>query len=681
MANRYWVGVSGGSWTATDTTNWSDTSGGTGGFSVPTSVDDVFLDANSGTGTVTIATGNMGVKSINCTGYTGTLAGSTDFTVSGNITWGAGMTLTYSGNLAINGSSTYTSNGKSRGGITTINGVGITVTLGDASSFGTLSIIRGTLNTVGYTLTVSVFSSYTQNNRFVNLSSSSVIVTGTGFVVDRGIDSFYFTAGTSTITLTSSSAKAIGTTVGGTLTFYNVVSTGAGNLTLNGACTYNSLTVENTTATSVVELIADNNNTVGTLNLNGSAPTQRVAFESNQFDIQRTVTLTSFGTSANCDFCDIVISGPAVGTSIPTAGNRGNNSGIIFPAPKTVYWNLSGTQGFAANGWATSSGGTPDANNFPLAQDTAIVDNNSAGTGLTVYTTTFAIGTLDMSSRTSAFNVNFSSGPLQLTGSLKSGSGCTFTNSISNGPVFIGAGAATLQGGGAQLNATVTIGCHAGGSVTLTTALSTNYSSAFLLVTSGTFDSAGYAITTAGLRANSGTLPRTIKLGTSSVTILSTSTTGFNLSNSALSFYGENSTINMTGAGGGTTWNGGGQTYGTVNIQSISNSGSFTIVGSNKFNALVNNRSIAYSLLFTGGTTQTFNTFNVSGSSGKVVTVASTNTTPVTLRKYGPWTVGANSTNLGTNTGNLIFTGSSPDYLSIGYINAVDLMPNLLLSF
>jgi hypothetical protein len=74
MATRYWVGGTS-TWDTTSTTNWSDTSGGTGGASVPTSVDDVVFDANSNstgsnyalnsatfnTGTGTTATLNSGV--------------------------------------------------------------------------------------------------------------------------------------------------------------------------------------------------------------------------------------------------------------------------------------------------------------------------------------------------------------------------------------------------------------------------------------------------------------------------------------------------------------------------------------------------------------------------------------------------------------------------------------------
>ena len=47
MALRYWVGS--GNWTSSNTTNWSASSGGSGGASVPTSSDDVFFNGSSGT--------------------------------------------------------------------------------------------------------------------------------------------------------------------------------------------------------------------------------------------------------------------------------------------------------------------------------------------------------------------------------------------------------------------------------------------------------------------------------------------------------------------------------------------------------------------------------------------------------------------------------------------------------
>src|SRR6266576_1682339 len=47
MANKYWIGGNG-NWSST--AHWSLSSGGSGGAAVPSSSDDVFLDANSFSG-------------------------------------------------------------------------------------------------------------------------------------------------------------------------------------------------------------------------------------------------------------------------------------------------------------------------------------------------------------------------------------------------------------------------------------------------------------------------------------------------------------------------------------------------------------------------------------------------------------------------------------------------------
>lgn len=71
MAARFWIGGTG-NWDAADTTHWSDTSGGAGGFSVPGSGDTVTLDGSSGGGTVTMTAG-VTVTSITMGAFTGTL--------------------------------------------------------------------------------------------------------------------------------------------------------------------------------------------------------------------------------------------------------------------------------------------------------------------------------------------------------------------------------------------------------------------------------------------------------------------------------------------------------------------------------------------------------------------------------------------------------------------------------
>lgn len=669
MANRYWVGGTG-SWSGTNTANWSDTSGGTGGFSVPTSADDVFFDANSGTGTATIATANMTVKSLNCTGYTGTLAGSASLTVAGSVTWGAGMTLSWTGTLLITATATLTSNGKSRSGnaALTINGAGITVTLADAFSLtgatGTLSVNNGTFDTAGYALTAGLITSIsTSNTRRIYLRSSQVTLTGANLVTNITVGTnLTFDAGTSTVTLSSASAKTFGTTpatTGGSLTLNKVVNSGAGTLTLQNSHVFSEITVDNPTAASLRLINTDSNQTIGTLNLNGGAGNQRVKFASTVYQTQRSIALTSFGTSINCDFSDIAITGAAAGTSITRAGDHGGNSGITFPAPKTVYWNLAGTNGFAANGWAATSGGTPSVDNFPLAQDTAIVNNSSAGTGFTSYASTFTLGTLDMSSRTTAFSINFAAGDVQFAGSFKAGTGNTFTANADY-IEFVGSGAAVLQSNGRTINHNVRVSCRPGGSVTLSDALTLG-ASRILTVASGSFDTAGYAVSmTTFFAGGNASTPAYLTLGTSTVTVAG----NVSFTAAGLTFSGASSTINLSAPS--PTFSGAGQAFGTVTTTSTS-TGTMTVNGANSFVTLTSTRPVAFSILFAGSTTQTFTNFNVSGSAGALVTIGSTNTAQATLQKPSAWNVGANSVDGGNNVG-LSFTGTNPDYLSISRI-------------
>ncbi len=109
MASRFFISGGTGDWNST--TNWSDTSGGASGFSVPIAGDDVFLDANSGAGTLTVNV-TSACDSFNCTGFIGTLDGSSQLSSYSNVTWGSGMTNNYTGLLRLLAvTCNYTSNG------------------------------------------------------------------------------------------------------------------------------------------------------------------------------------------------------------------------------------------------------------------------------------------------------------------------------------------------------------------------------------------------------------------------------------------------------------------------------------------------------------------------------------------------------------------------------------------
>jgi hypothetical protein len=170
MADRYWVGGTA-NWVGSAGTNWATTSGGAGGAPVPTTADDVFFDANS-SGTCSISVGNTGAKSINCTGFTGELRCNAAITVAGSITLDTGQTYTHSsGEVIITGTGTLTTAGKVFSPVT-VNGSGITATLGDALniSFRQISFADGTFDTANYSITAgSFFASSTVTVPTINL--------------------------------------------------------------------------------------------------------------------------------------------------------------------------------------------------------------------------------------------------------------------------------------------------------------------------------------------------------------------------------------------------------------------------------------------------------------------------------------------------------------------------------
>lgn len=178
MANRYWVGGNG-TWDGTTTTNWSTTSGGAGGASVPGTADAVLFDYNSGTGTATIATGyTPNIVSINYQ--------PNNFTL--NLNNNTLITQTYSqANIAA----------------TNVNRV---------IAFG-----NGQINVTGFNATVATFRydtglSYTGNSKFNftytgNVGTRTITCVGYGTTVPTNI---YVTSGSDTLTLGGGSGIVTG---------------------------------------------------------------------------------------------------------------------------------------------------------------------------------------------------------------------------------------------------------------------------------------------------------------------------------------------------------------------------------------------------------------------------------------------------------------------------------------
>ena len=431
MADRYWVGGTG-NWS--DTNRWSTSSGGSGGASVPTSADNVIFDAasNVGTGAFTVTVDGTSSSPSNCLSFsTGGAGGALDgvMTLSmgataqldcyGSMTLPA-TNLTWSGTTgaslnfrATSTGKTVTTNGVTLTGMNVaFSGVGGGWTLGSAITIGTSGAFYvnvGTFDTGNYNITANSFGTSGSATRSVSLGSSTISVSGGAAPIDyAATTNLTFNAGTSQITLSAASPNFLG----GGLTFYNVTfsNSGTGSTTISGANTFNNLTQTSRSATGIRNLQLNDNQTVsGTLTI-GAANTaiRRIRVFSNTLGTQRTITLNgTLATLADVDFRDINAAGtvatPWTGTRL---GSGGNNSNITTDSPKTVYWNLAGTQNWSATGWATTNNGTPAVNNFPLPQDTATFTEAGAA-GTVTLDAAWWIGSIQMadgvSNRTTGF--------------------------------------------------------------------------------------------------------------------------------------------------------------------------------------------------------------------------------------------------------------------------------------
>ncbi len=520
---------------------------------MPTSADDVFFDAAS-TGTCTISAGNTGAKSINCTGFTGTIAGSAAITVSGSVTLVAGMTVTYSGNLTINGTGTLTTAGKTIGPLT-ISGSGITVTLGDAlTSSGAITFDQGTFTTANYNVSTTGITSATSSVRVLNLGSSTITCTGANPINFANNTNMTVNAGTSTIVCSSTGATFSGGPVTSQgVTFYNVsfTATPVGTHEFRAINTFNNLSITAPNTAGIRQVTFQASQTInGTLSTTGTAGNRRVWFRGVTYGIAQTLTVNATPSLTDADFRDIYV----IGTAAPISGTRIGDlrgiRGITASTPKSVYWVTAAGGNWSANNWAASSGGAASTDNFPLAQDTAVIENTGLNTSATVTVDSVMqthMAGVNMSTRTNAMTFALASGT-DCYGNWTNGSGTTITGGV--GINFLGRNTQTITSAGKSFGSLGNFNVNTyGGTVELADALNIGTNS--LTVINGTFDTKNYNVT-AGSLVSSNSFVRTITLGSSTVTLSGASPIQFGTSTN-LSFSAGTSSIVCSGGTDGTS--------------------------------------------------------------------------------------------------------------------------------
>ena len=640
-----------------------------------TESDSLSFNIAAGAGALTL-TAFDSVKNLNFTGFSGSFAIPT-VDIYGSLTFSSTMTVTASGPVsfaASSGSHTITTNGKSFGSSApTFGSTGSSTAtwtlVGAFTTTAAITVTAGTFTTDNYSVTATSLVSSNSNVRAINLGSSTVTLSAAlavNFGAAGTAADLTFNAGTSSVIASNTN----GYFAGGSKDFYdltynNVTGTVFGLEAVNSA---NNITVAGRTTAGVAQWSILGDTIInGTLTLSaGTNATMRTFVRSDTLGTTRTLTCAAF-SATDADFRDITIAGAAAPVSGTRLGDCKGNSGITFPAAKTVYYRNAASANWNA-AWSLTNGGGVDATAFPLAQDTAVFPSSPTPYPSTATTITlnisYNIGTIDMSARTTN-TMTLATGTTTpaIYGNWVNGTGTALTGT--GIMTFAGRGSQTITSAGK----TFTQGLHfnsPGGIVSLQDAL-TSTGSVFLLL-AGTFDAVTYNVTSATTISLTGSVTRTLAIGSGTWTVSITSAAWDATVATNLTVTGTG-TLSFTAATSKVFVGGGIQTYPTINQ---GGNGVLTVQGNNKF-ANITNTALGV-VRFTGGTTNEFVNFNLNGNSTTRLTLGSSNTTQAILKKPSAWNVGVNSLDGGNNTG-LTFAGTNPDYLNISYINGQVVAP------
>jgi len=630
-----------------DANNWSATGSGDGdNAGVPTAADNVYLDATSGNLTIDVA---AVCRSINCTGYTGTITHNAAITLTiGDATPGAnnialkfvpGMTYTL-GNVVTSALSFVTTStsvqsidfGSHATGNVTYDGVGGNWKLISSHTTGstaTITVTRGNLCTNSQAVSWGLFSSNNANTRALTLGSSTVTLTGVGVVWDLATvtnQSLFLNFSTIIITDTSASAKTFAG--GGKTTYQNITFTG-NNITVSGNNTFRgTFSVNNAGHPDGLILTSGSTQIIDDLKTNGSSGNLAILTASGV----GAATLSKPNGIVVVDYMSITkstvtSSGSAVWFAGENCVNGGTNTNWIFSPVR--FWvgggSSSNWDAVGPTNWSTTSGGTNNAS-VPVSTDYVFFDSNSNNATLSSNITIRSINCLGYTGTiTHNAGVKLSIGNGVASGSsiaLNFVSGMTYSlgNAITSEIEFIGTVAPVQNidfAGKTTGNVTYN---GVGGSWKLIGTHNTG-STATVTLSNGTLDTNGQIVSW-GLFNSNNANTRVLTLGASIVTLSGVGNVWDFTDVTNLTFNNNSSTIivNNTTATG-KTFIGGGRTFSTI----IFSGDNIILTGSNTFSEMrVQNAGLANGLLLTSGETQTVTNFTTNGSSGSLAIIKST---------------------------------------------------------
>lgn len=606
--------------------NWTSAATWVGGV-VPTIADDVMFNSSSGNVTIDAA---ASCRSIDCTGggssnYTGTLTHAASVTINiGDATAGLGSSA-----LKFSPSMVYTAPSPSTSTINLIStsatvqtvttaGKSLANTLFNAPSNGswkladsltatnaTVTLGKGTLDTNNQTMSVGTFNTSNTNVRTLKLGSSSITITNNSNAWNlTNATNLTFSPDTATITLSNNA-----TFQGGGLTYYALVLNGL-SPTIVGTNTFTNLTKNGQAFKTDSLILASNQTITGTLTLAGNSAINRLLILTSTPGTGMTLTAAAISV-ANVDFQDITGAGTAswnLSAITGLSGDCGGNSGITFTT--------AATQTHTATAGGNWSDATKWTSRVPLPQDDVVVNASTTGTlggdmprsGKSISFTGFA-GTFNFSGSTTLY------------GSLTFVSTMTVTGNQSM--TLAGRSNYTLTMAGKSVLGTLVISAP-GGTYTLQDNFQT--SSNFML-NYGSFDANGRNVTASFVNLATTTATRSLTMGAGTWNVTGTGAGSiWNASPSTgLTLSAALSTIVFPSTSNSHTFAGGSLTYGTFSYIASGSTGSLLISGSNTFtNINFYDASNPRTLTFTAGTTNTVTgNFNVQGTAGNLITIAS----------------------------------------------------------
>jgi hypothetical protein len=522
MAARFWVGGTG-NWDASTTTNWSATSSGAGGASVPTSADDVTFDSGSGTAATVTITAAANANSI---------------TVN-------------------------------KSDLILIHNAGSTVA-------GAVTLTIGTLNTNGQTCNWGKLSSNNANVRTLTLGASVITLTINGNCLDfTNGTNFTFQAGTSSFISTGPGA-AIASDLPAA-NFYDFTATGSGVFSVTGSQQgFHNFT--RTAAPGVVSQLSQTNIICSNLLTLTGTSTNRLLVQGtvNVLGIQRTVTAAAVSLNY-VDFVDIKGAGAATwsGTSL---GDGQGNSSITFDSPLTLY-RVGAAGNWSDSNWALTSGGAT-GQRIPLPQDSVFVDANASGA------VSGNVARLGGNINFTGFtgNLSLSTTPNGIYGNLTLASGMTLggVQSIS----LYGRGSQTLTSAGLTFTQQILIN-GPGGTYTLQDnfATSRNIINSLFVVT-GTLNDGGKNVLVSGATGTASIAVGGGLVATGTWTFSGTTPGAqptFAASSAATVTATSQTIIFSSATPNSLTFAGGGKSYGTLTYTVANSPGALIITGANTF--------------------------------------------------------------------------------------------------